>query len=86
MNPNQRFVGADNDDNWDNEIEVPVLDQMGVGVMNSDYTSEELLGPIESSNDGGVDDSGSECHGEGDHGQVDNVTRRKKFPVFKPVS
>ena len=53
MNPNQRFVGADNDDNWDNEIEVLVLDQMGVGVMNSDYTSEELLGPIESSNDFG---------------------------------
>ena len=53
MNPNQRFVGADNDDNWDNEIEVPVLDQMGVGVMNSDYTSKELLGPIESSNDWG---------------------------------
>ena len=53
MNPNQRFVGADNDDNWDNEIEVPVLDQMGVGVMNSDYTSEELLGSIESLNDWG---------------------------------
>ena len=35
---------------------------------------------------GGVDDSGSECHGESDHGQVDNVTRRKKVPVFKPVS
>ena len=35
---------------------------------------------------GGVDDSGSEGHGEGDHGQVDNVTRRKKFPVFKPAS
>ena len=86
MNPNQRFVGADSDDNWENEVDAPVLDQMGVGVMNLDYTSEELLSLTESSNDGGVDDSGSECHGEGDHGQVDNVTRRKKFLVFKPIS
>ena len=61
-------------------------DQMGVGVMNLDYTSEETLSLAESSNDGGVDDSGSECHCEGDHGQVDNVTMRNKFPVFKPVS
>ena len=30
-----------------------MLDQMGVGVMNSNYTSEELLSPIESSNDCG---------------------------------
>ena len=35
---------------------------------------------------GGVDDSGSEGRGEGDHGQVDNVTIRNKFPMFKPVS
>ena len=86
MNPNQRFVGADSDDSWENEVDAPVLDQMGVGVMNLEYTSEELLSLTESSNDGGVDDSGSECHGEGDHGQVDNVTKRKKFLVFKPVS
>ena len=86
MNPNQRFVGADSDDSWENEVDAPVLDQMGVGVMNLDYTSEELLSLTESSNDGGVDDSGSECHGEGDHGQVDNVTRRKKFLVFKSIS
>ena len=86
MNPNQRFVGADSDDSWENEVDAPVLDQMGVGVMNLDYTSEELLSLTQSLDDGGVDDSGSEDHGEGDHGQVDNVTRRKKFPVFKPVS
>ena len=40
---------------------------MGAGVMNSDYTSEELLSLIESSDDGGVDDSGSKGHGEGDY-------------------
>ena len=86
MNPNQRFVGADSDNSWENEVDAPVPDQMGVGVMNLDYTSEETLSLAESSNDGGVDDSGSECHCEGDHGQVDNVTRRKKFPMFKLVS
>ena len=68
MNPNQRFIGADSDDSWENEVDAPVPDQMRTGVMNSDYTSEELLSLTESSNDGGVDDSGSECHGEGDHG------------------
>nr|POE68334.1 hypothetical protein CFP56_34353 [Quercus suber] len=87
MNPNQRFVGADSDDNWENEVEAPapMPDQMGAGVMNSDYTNEELLSLTESSDNGGVDDSGSKGHGEGDHGQVDNVIRRNKFPVLKPV-
>lgn len=58
--------------------------------MNSDYTSEELLSLTESSSSGdeGLDDSDSEGDGDGDagHGHMDNVTRRKKFPVFKPVS
>ena len=26
MNPNQRFVGANSDDSWENEVDVPVLD------------------------------------------------------------
>ena len=56
--------------------------------MNSDYTSEELLSLTESSSSGdeGVDDSDSEGDGDAGHGHVDNVTRRKKFPVFKPIS
>nr|POE82128.1 hypothetical protein CFP56_60370 [Quercus suber] len=86
MNPNQRFVGANSDDSWKNEVEAPVPDQMGASVMNLDYTSEEPLSLTESSDNRGVDDSGSEGHGEGDHGQVDNVARRNKFPVFRPVS
>ena len=53
MNPNQRFVGADSDDSWENEVDAPVPDQMRAGVMNSDYTSEELLSLTESSDDGG---------------------------------
>ena len=61
---------------------------MGAGVVNSDYTSEELLSLTESlfSGDEGVDDSDNEGDGDAGHGHVDNVTRRKKFPVFKLVS
>ena len=89
MNPNQRYVGEDNNDSWDKDVEAKLPNQMGLGVMNSDYTSEELLSLIESSSNGdeGVDDSDSEGDGDAAHGHVDNVTRRKKkFPVFKPVS
>ena len=61
---------------------------MEAGVVNSDYTSEELLSLIESSSSGDeeVDDSDSEGDGDAAHGRVDNVTMRKKFPVFKPFS
>ena len=61
---------------------------MGVGVVNSDYTNEELLSLTESSisGDEGVDDNDSEGDGDAAHGHVDNVTRRKKFLVFKLVS
>ena len=89
MNPNQRYVGEDSNDSWDNDVEAKLPDQMGAGVVNSDYTSEELLSLTESSSSGdeGVDDSDSEGDGDAAHGHVDNVTRRKKkFPVFKPVS
>ena len=61
---------------------------MGAGVVNSYYTSEELLSLTESSSSGdeGIDDSDSEGDGDATHGHVDNSTRRKKFPMFKPVS
>ena len=68
---------------------VTLPDQMGVGVMNSYYASEELLSLTESSSSGdeGVDDSDSDSEGDGDaaHGHVDNVIRRKKFPVLKLI-
>nr|POF21006.1 hypothetical protein CFP56_59200 [Quercus suber] len=90
MNPNQRYVGEDSSDSWDNDVEVEATlpNQMGAGVVNSDYTSEELLSLTESSSSGdeGVDDSDSEGDGDAAHGHVDNVTNRKKFPVFKQVS
>ena len=47
-------------------------DQMGAGVVNSDYTSEELLSLTKSSPSGdeGVDDSDSEGDGDAAHGHV----------------
>ena len=88
INPNQRYVGEDSSDSWDNDVVVTLPDQMGAGVVNSDYTNEELLSLTESSSSGdeGVNDSDSEGDGDATHGHVDNVTRRKKFPVFKSVS
>ena len=84
MNPNQQYVGEDSSDSWDNDVEATLPDRMGAGVVNSDYTNEELLSLIKSSSSGDerVDDSDSDAA----HGHVDNVIRRKKFPVLKPVS
>nr|POE53067.1 hypothetical protein CFP56_06920 [Quercus suber] len=91
MNPNQRYVGEDSASS-DSEELMHMCDQMGDGVMNSDYTTEELLSLSESSSDG-------EFHGDVDDGSesedgatinetvVNNVRRRrKKFLVLKPVS
>ena len=88
MNPNQWYVGEDNNDSWDKDVEEKLPNQMGASVVNSDYTSEELLSLTESSSSGDeeVDDSDSEGDGDAAHGHVDNVTRRKKFLVFKLVS
>ena len=88
MNPNQRYVGEDSSDSWDNDVVVTLPHQMGAGVMNSNYTNEGLLSLTESSSSGdeGIDDSDSEGDGDAAHGHVDNSTRRKKFPMFKPVS
>ncbi|KAL0011314.1 hypothetical protein SO802_006422 [Lithocarpus litseifolius] len=90
MNPNQRYMGEDSSDSWDNDVKATLPGQMRAGVVNLDYTSEELLSLTKSSSSGdeGVDDSDGEGDGDGDavHGHVDDITRRKKFPVFKPIS
>ena len=90
MNPNQRYLGEDISVS-DSDVVVQMLDQMDAGVMNSDYTSEELLSLIESSSDSegdcdGDSDNEGDCainHGYGSN--VDNVTKRKKFPMFRLV-
>ena len=88
INPNQRYVGEDSSDSWDNDVVVTLPHQMGAGVMNSNYTNEGILSLTESSSNGdeGVDDSDSEGDGDAVHGHMDNVIRRKKFLVFKPIS
>ncbi|KAF3951741.1 hypothetical protein CMV_022639 [Castanea mollissima] len=60
MNSNQRYVGEDSSDSWDNDVEATLPDQMGAGAVNSDYTIEELLSLTKSSSSGdeGVKTSG----------------------------
>jgi len=52
MNSNQRYVGEDSASR-DSEELMHMREQMGDGVMNSDYTTEEFLSLSESSSDGG---------------------------------
>ncbi|KAL0009035.1 hypothetical protein SO802_010537 [Lithocarpus litseifolius] len=89
MNPNQRYRGQDSASS-DSEELMHMRDQMGDGVMNSDYTTEELLSLSESSSDGGFQVDGiydSESDATVNETVVDNVRRRRKtFPVFRPVS
>ena len=64
---------------------------MSTGVMNSDYSSKELLSLTKSSSDSddeGDDDNDSEGDGDDttDHGHVDNVTKKNRFLVFRPIS
>ena len=65
----------------DDEVE---LGQMGGGVMNFDYESEELLSPDESSS------SSEHCEvssdGENPTVEVDNSIRKSKYPIFRPVA
>nr|POE91672.1 hypothetical protein CFP56_18622 [Quercus suber] len=86
MNPNQRYVGEDSSDSWDTEVVVQLPYQMSTGVMNSDYSSEELLSLTESSFDSD-DDNDSEGDGDdtSDRGHVDNVTKENRFLVFRLV-
>ena len=61
-----------------------MTNQMGVGVMNSDYTSKELLSLTKSSSDSDNKGDGTINHGYGSN--MNNVTKRKKLPVFRPIS
>nr|POF17221.1 hypothetical protein CFP56_56104 [Quercus suber] len=89
MNPNQRNVGKDSASS-DSEDLMHMREQIGDGVMNSDYTTEELLSLSESSSDGGFQGDGiydSESDATINETIVDNVKRKRKtFPVFRPVS
>ena len=89
INPKQRYMGEDSVSN-DSEELMHMCDQMGDGVMNSNYTTKELLSLSESSFDGGFQGDGiydSESDATINETVMDNVRRRRKtFPVFRPVS
>ena len=69
-------IGEDSTDSQDNQADDDEVEpgQMGGGVMNSDYESEELLSldESESSNEDGDDDIPI--------AEVDNSIRRSKYP------
>ena len=79
-------TGEASTDSWDNQAEDDKVEpgQMGGGVMNSDYESEELLSLDKSSS------SSEHCEvssdGETLIAEVDNSIRRSRFPIFRPVA
>nr|POF04687.1 hypothetical protein CFP56_38527 [Quercus suber] len=81
-------IGKDSTESWDweNQAEDDEVKpgQMGGGVMNSDYKSEELLSLDESSS------SNEHCNdssdGETPTAEVDNSIRRSRYPIFRPVA
>lgn len=79
-------IGKDSTDSWDNQAEDDEVElgQMGGGVMNSNYESEELLSLDESSlsNEDGDDSSDDDIP----IAEVDNSIRRSKYPIFRPVT
>ena len=91
MNPNQRYMGKGSASS-DSEEMTHMRDQVEDGVMNSDYTIEELLSLSESLFDGefqGDGDDGSDSEGGATVNKtvVNNVRRRrKKFLGFILVS
>ena len=95
LNHGVRDFVEDSSDSWDgkddDDNDVVEPGQMGVGVMNFDYKSEELYSLVESSsddelgydNDDDVEDDRS-THVE--NGKRQKNEEMKKFPVFKPVA
>ena len=79
-------IGEDSTNSWDNQAEDDEVEpgQMGSGVMNSDYESEELLSLDESSSSSEDGDDSSDDNIP--ITEVDNSIRRSKYPIFKPVA
>nr|POE60375.1 hypothetical protein CFP56_33299 [Quercus suber] len=79
-------IGEDSTDSWDNQAEDDEVEpgQMGGGVMNSDYESEELLSLDESSSSSEDGDDSSDDDIQ--EAEVDNSIRKSKYPIFRPVA
>ena len=86
---NSDSYNGKNDNNDDNDDVEP--GQMGVGVMNSDYESEELHSLVESSFDNklGYDSDDISKDDRSIHmgyGRGQKNEEVKRFPVFKPMA
>ncbi|KAK9993852.1 hypothetical protein SO802_023555 [Lithocarpus litseifolius] len=79
-------IGEDSTDSWENQAEDDEVEpgQMGGGVMNSNYESEELLSLDESSS---TSEDGDDLSDDDiPIVEVDNSSRRSKYPIFRPVA
>ena len=95
MNYGVRNFVEDNSDSWDSkdddDNDVVVPSQMGAGVMNFDYESEELHSLVESSSDDEFsyntdDNSEDDKRTHVRDGREQKKKEVRKFPVFKPMT
>ena len=88
MNHAEREFVEDSSDSWDGfDQDVTELVQMGTGVMNSDYESEELHNLEKSSfDDDIVDDSNDSSEDELITPVGKGKGQKRTFLVFKPVA
>ena len=88
VNPDEREFVEDNSDSWDGsdeDVTEPV--QIGVGVMNFDYESEELHSLEKSSSDDDIRDDTDDSSKDELKTLVGKGRGQKKtFLVFKPVA
>ena len=79
-------IGEESTDSWDNEADKVEVEpgQMGAGVINFGYESEELLSLDESPSDSAHGDALSDD--DNPTAEVDNSIRRSRFSIFKPVA
>ncbi|KAL0013658.1 hypothetical protein SO802_000727 [Lithocarpus litseifolius] len=93
LNHGVRDFVEDSSDSWNGKDDADVNEpgQMGAGLMNSDYESEELHSLVESSSDDELGyDSDDKFEGDnsthvGDE-REQKEEQERKFPVFKPVA
>ncbi|KAK9986881.1 hypothetical protein SO802_031832 [Lithocarpus litseifolius] len=93
LNHGVRDFVEDSSDSWDGKDDADVNEpgQMGAGLMNSDYESEELHSLVESSSDDELRyDSDDKSEGDNSTHMGDEREQKeeqeRKFPVFKPVA
>ena len=79
-------IGEESTDSWDNEVDKVEVEpgQMGAGVINFGYESEELSSLDESPSDSDHGDALSDD--DSFTIEVDNSIRRSKFSIFKLVA